>query len=172
MATNSEPTVEELLRFSDEEPAPARTWNEMLADDPGLRQEWECQDWASKLKIEYLVTQYLRANPSYVYPPSGDTHPSVLAIGTKLQGWLMDALGGVKEYWIVMFAAAQVWFADLESEPHLAREFNIFCQFFDMPGCLGYEGDSEYKALYAECLAWRRQRSKFRDMYDPNAAIT
>ncbi len=83
----------------------------------------------------------------------------------------MDALGGAKEYWVAMFSAAQVWFADLESEPHLAREFRIFCTFFDMPGCFGYEGDSEYKALYKEYDAWRRRRSKFRNMYDPNDAL-
>lgn len=45
-------------------------------------------------KIDFLVAKYLETHPYFVYPSSGDRHPSIMAIGDPLQPWLADVLGG------------------------------------------------------------------------------
>lgn len=103
-------------------------------------------------EIEDLVQQYISSCPSYQFPPSGDRHPAVLALGIGMREWLISRLGGPIPYWQAMLDAARIWFPPGTD----SREFRIFCNLFEGAGNVGGDGFPEYDAIAEQYLAWRR----------------
>jgi hypothetical protein len=103
-------------------------------------------------EIDLLVGEYLATHPEYEFPPSGDRHSSVLAIGRQMKPWLMDRLGGPLPYWRAMLESAKVWFP----QGCQSREFRIFCTLFEADGNTFWNGHLELEALAREYNVWRR----------------
>lgn len=102
--------------------------------------------------IEALVDQYIAACPTYTFPPSGERHPAVLAIGTEMQNWLMAKLGGPSPYWQAMLDSAKVWFPPGTD----SREFRIYCNLFEAAGNVGGNGHPDYDAIARQYHEWRK----------------
>lgn len=100
------------------------------------------------------------SHPGYEYPPSGDRHPSVLAIGTKVKSWIIERLGGPIPYWRAMLESARIWFPPgCES-----REFRIFRTMFEADGNIGLDALPDYEPLASEYNEWRRSVRLVKDV--------
>ena len=110
-----------------------------------------------KTKIGVLVEKYLAAHPNFLYPESGDRHPSILAVGDQMQLWLVDALGGVDQYWRAMLASAREWFEYDGAQQ--TREFRLFCYCFEAMGNVSGNGAPEVEALNRLYQDWRRSKN-------------
>lgn len=78
-------------------------------------------------------------------------HPSVLAMHTEIQPWLMSELGGTHEYWNLLLESAKEWFPD-KNKTKLGR---LFCNRFEIHGCTFWNGLEEYQTLTDEYHKWR-----------------
>ena len=107
-------------------------------------------------EIDVLVHKYLQENPSFKYPPSGDKHPSILAMATQIKPWIIDRLGGVEQYWKVMLRSAKLWFTPGSD----SREYKIFCTRFEAEGNTFWEGRPEFEKISKEYLEWRLGKNK------------
>jgi hypothetical protein len=103
--------------------------------------------------IDTYVTEYLSAHPNYAFPPSGDRHPAILALGVQMKGWLMDRLGGPLPYWRAMLDSASAWFPPGCD----SREFRIFYTLLEADANIWWQGRGEFEPLTAEYTAWRRR---------------
>ena len=105
------------------------------------------------VEIDLLVAEYIATHPEYQFPPSGDRHPAVLALGTRIKRSLMDHLGGPLPYWWAMLESAKAWFPP----GCTSREFRIFCSIFEADGNTFWTGRAEFEPLDREYDVWRRQ---------------
>lgn len=102
-------------------------------------------------EIDVLVHKYLREHPDYEYPPSGDRHPNILAMTSQMKPWIMDQLGGAKQYWLIILRSAKLWFM----QDRNCREYKIFCARFESEGNTFWNGRTEFEDLSKEYLEWR-----------------
>jgi hypothetical protein len=108
--------------------------------------------------IDSYVNEYLATHPNFEFPKSGDRHPSVLAIGNQMKGWLMDRLGGPVPYWRAMLESANTWFPPgCES-----REFRIFCTLIEGEERIWWQGRPEFEPVWDEYAAWKKRVKSIR----------
>ena len=107
-------------------------------------------------RIELLIAEYLSAHPDYKYPETGDRHPSILAIGSQIQPWLVDKLGGRIGYWNAMLTAAETWFSPVDVDT--TREHRLFCYFLEAEACIGGTKSDAY-SIQNRYVQWRRLSS-------------
>ena len=103
-------------------------------------------------EIDRLVAEYLATHPEFEYPPSGDRHPAILAVGSQMKPWMMDHYGGPLPFWRAMLESAKVWFP-LGCD---SQEFRIFRLFFEGEGNIWREGNLELEAVAREYNVWRK----------------
>lgn len=63
-------------------------------------------------EINTLVRQYLQEHPDYIFPTSGDMHPSILALSDSAWEWLKEKMGGIYPYEEALLRSAEIWFSD------------------------------------------------------------
>jgi uncharacterized protein (DUF1810 family) len=113
----------------------------------------------ASLEIERLIRDYADSHSDFCFPPSGNSHPSVLAMmsnQTGIKPWLFDQLGGPAGYWEVMLAAAKEWF------PHGGEsiEYRMFCTRLNSEAALFWDGigpefRERYLEIYRDFQAWK-----------------
>lgn len=103
-------------------------------------------------EIEALVVEYIDAHPDFEFPPSGHTHPAVLALTAAIQPWLEDRLGGGERYWERMFGAAQAWWAPASE----SFEYRYYVARFSFEAAFRF-GTPRMHALMREVTAWRKR---------------
>ena len=97
-----------------------------------------------------LISEYVNSHPDYQYP-SRTRHPAILALGSVLQGWLIDRLGR-SDYLYKLADAARHWFL-----PDCDRwEFRTFCNMFEGFANVGWGNLPEYQSLSDRYVAWKR----------------
>ena len=105
---------------------------------------------SAAISFAQLITEYVNSHPDYQYP-SRTRHPAILALGSVLQGWLIDRLGR-SDYLYKLADAARHWFL-----PDCDRwEFRTFCNMFEGFANVGWGNLPEYRSLSERYVAWKR----------------
>ncbi len=126
-------------------------------------QEWDlaedCEDEdgemrhavvSAAVRFDQLIAEYVATHPNYRYPKGGHRHPAILAHGQGIKSWLIERMGGFKNYLTEIIDAAKIWFPP----GCCSREFRIFCILFEGSAAVGWGNYPEMRPYDDRYCTW------------------